>query len=476
MLNPLKRHWKLFLVLFGSATIVTLFFFPPGDPQRVAAIFARNDPAKDGGVRVSLRADRNVLEKGDSENLVVEIRSDSEEVRNLQISIDAPGFAWKPDQLKVDSTIAPQTSKSYPISLEAAAGSGKYTITVFYHCDAPHCSSAITAGPIQLRAWYGEDAWVRFFRRLAQLIKDLTLPIVLAVLTYWFNKKQANREAERRSAETEAQRAYQELTSAREIERAKNEEAAQHVYQNLIRDREERQQVRGMILPLVKELAELHYMPIVRSARLLIIDHRNYLKQFPDTSLEKTLFNLLFLIKRMDYLRQTKGQIFFQSRMGEAIAANAWYVVREKFTLVIGDEQLGLAGKYIKVDDAFPDFAKQAPRFRKSVDRLNDWVAIHPKDMESCLRLVDLIQGVFRFEANRPFLNHWYAVQLDPVSEMEFEFARLALKEGNPSREQKMAALKSLVQNLELLKLSEGATSRLGDLQRDWPGYIENSV
>jgi hypothetical protein len=461
-----KKHWKP-IAAISAIVLIALFFFPESNTRRSSALFAQNDPTKDAGVQISVRADRNFAEKGEQVHLALEVRNGPSRLDNFRLAMSAPGFEWDQGKVPAKQNVPPGASMLYEVPLTAIAGSGKYSVTVFYALESPSARNAVlTAGLIELDGRYGETAWIRFFRRLSQLLKDLTLPFILAGLAYWFNRKQSDRESDRRAAEEQAQRLRKEEEDRAQRLRKEEEEKAQRRYEEAKRQQQDREQVRDMILLLMNQLTEQHYMPIVRAARLLIADWRSSKPAPTKAAQEKNVFNLLFLIKRMDYLRQTKGQIFFQNRLGESIAANAWFVLREKFLKLVGDEQMGQAIKLIGVNDGFADFSPHRLRFRKATEAFVDWTNAHPEDFEACLQLADLIQGVFRFEANRPFLEHWYGDKVDAVSEMEFEFLRG--KKGD-----KLELLRSLASEVKVKDLTEGAQSRLEELQQKWPQYIE---
>ncbi len=147
--------------------------------------------------------------------------------------------------------------------------------------------------------------WLRFVKRSALLAKDLALPFVLVLLGYLFQKRQAKRDKE---------------------------------YQDSQKERQERQEVRNIILPFVHALVEKHYMPIVRSSLVLIIDAGRWIEEKESTLLELCFFDFVVFLKRMAYLRNDKGQVFFQHRKAEAIASNVWSIARDQFQSVLGEE------------------------------------------------------------------------------------------------------------------------------------------
>jgi len=175
-------------------------------------------------------------------------------------------------------------------------------------------------------------------------LKDLALPIVLAALGFLFQQQQKNRE--------------------------------------------ERQQVRQNILPLVMTLAEQHYMTIVRGARLLIDDHEKERANYPQSSIEKVFFDTLFVLKRMDHLRRDKGQIFFQDGAGEKMASDVWFVLREGLHLALGEANVALPLKEIEINDGFPEFQPKILKFKKSLQVFQQYVATNGDEF----RLLEVIR------------------------------------------------------------------------------------
>jgi len=273
--------WKRFSVARKPAALsviavlalcVVLFLTPEKTDFRSSALFARDASSKDTHVDVAAHLDRSILTKDDMAILEVNIQNNNPEpLTDFHFSIAAPGFGWNPEEAKTEipDTVAANSAVTASIPLKALANSGSYNISIFYSWNRQsRYSSAISLGPLKMAGIFGQDNWSRFLARL-------TLPIVLAGLGYYFQLRQ--------------------------------------------KTRDERQQVRQNILPLVMSLAERHDMPIVTSARILIGHYYDLTqKNPPASSLDEVSFDALFLLKRMDYLRRDKGQIFFQDNAAEA--------------------------------------------------------------------------------------------------------------------------------------------------------------
>ena len=411
--------WKRFSVARKPAALsviavlalcVVLFLTPEKTDFRSSALFARDASSKDTHVDVAAHLDRSILTKDDMAILEVNIQNNNPEpLTDFHFSIAAPGFGWKPEEAKTEipDTVAANSAVAASIPLKALANSGSYNISIFYSWNREsRYSSAISLGPLKMAGIFGQDNWSRFLARL-------TLPIVLAGLGYYFQLRQ--------------------------------------------KTRDERQQVRQNILPLVMSLAERHYMPIVTSARILIGHYYDLTqKNPPASSLDEVSFDALFLLKRMDYLRRDKGQIFFQDNAAEALAADAWFVLREKLRSVLGDSDVELALQKMGNDDRFADSKRYRMHLQIPFNKFQRWIASNQNEFERYLQLVDVIQAVFRLEANRPFSDHWYGTPKKLSFETKTVHKPDFLK--NPA--------------FPVAGLSEASIKRIESLKTDWPRYL----
>jgi hypothetical protein len=446
----------------GTTVVVcaALFFAPEKITPLSSALFARDPYAKESRVEVGARLDRNVLSKGDQAILEVNIQNNNTDpLTEFHASITAPGFEWDQGnaEKQLSGSVPAGSSMNAAIPLRAMSRSGTYTVSVFYSwTKKSRYSSAVSLGPLKMEGLFSQDHWSRFLGRGNQLIKDLTLPIVLAVLGYYFQLRQSVRDAKRQRIERRDEIRRQSAENAREEQRRDAEKLRNEQRQNEEKTRDERQQVRQNILPLVMSLAERHYMPIVTSARVLIGHYDLTKKQPPGSSLDEVSFDTLFLLKRMDYLRRDKGQIFFQDNAAEALAADAWFVLREKLRSVLGDSEVELALQKMGNDDRFADAKRYQMHIQSPSKKFQKWVASDAKEFERYLELVDVIQAVFRFEANRPFSDHWYGTPKKLLFETE------------------TVQKSDFLQNPEfpLTGLSNSSIKKIESLKTQWPHYL----
>src|SRR4051812_28640088 len=155
MWNWTKKNWKWITVVSAALVLIALFFFPESNTRRSSALFAQNDPTKDSGVQISVRADRNFCAKGEQVNLAVEVRNGPSKLDNFRLAMSAPGFEWDHGKVPAKQNLPPGAAMAYEVPLKALAGSGKYSVTVFYALESPARNAVLTTGPIELDSRYG---------------------------------------------------------------------------------------------------------------------------------------------------------------------------------------------------------------------------------------------------------------------------------------------------------------------------------
>ena len=207
-----------------------------------------------------------------------------------------------------------------PMELSPSTDHGRFAMSTVYEWsteDGGTVRDEITLGPIWITTKNAERLYA-FWGRSRDVLKDLTWPIVLALLGYWFQRKQAERDALRRHEETQRDLAFK---------RAQEE-------------RENRQQIWSSILPRFHELSESHYLPIVRSLRLITEKWSTdsaWLSN--DQAVREYFFELLLFLRKMQFMREDRGQFFFSSRTAERVMSLAWKVFAERIQDEFGTVQ-----------------------------------------------------------------------------------------------------------------------------------------
>jgi len=252
-----------------------------------------------------------------------------------------------------------------------------------------------------------EEAWAWFQAAL----KDLALPILLAVLAYLFKKWEDDREASRRNDETQRETARRAAEQALEAERHRTEQERQQLFQTW-----------NQMLKVSHEDATKHYMPMVAAARTVrthVTDCREAIKQLAPGKLPKedrykhALFYFLLLRKRNRRFTDDRGGFYFKDRVGEELAAACWSetnrlyilrnpVVREKFSELL--QQVG-------ADDLLTTFME---KFRKAA-RGSVFEVVHGHfckwlarpESEEAMQYLEAFVAVVEFEMNKPYV-YWY--------------------------------------------------------------------
>jgi hypothetical protein len=224
-------------------------------------------------------------------------------------------------------------------------------------------------------------------RRFDALLKDLTLPLLLAALGAFFAGRQSRRDADRRTQESE---------------------------------QAERQDVHHLLLTRVMDLAEQHYLLFVNHARLILIEADKIHGNKPDAAPDKLFLQVLFLLKRMEVFRLTKGGIFFTSRAGERTVGAAWYLLKTKMYAALGDEKAAAVLKVVSSDWDYATYKAKLADKTNCADLDQAWIEFEKwlKEAETSnaptgsfwqiLGTVDAFQAVMAFEADQALSKYWY--------------------------------------------------------------------
>jgi len=293
------------------------------------------------------------------------------EVQGLEQS-----FALGPGQLKMLALI-----------LHPAAG-GQFRLTGRYQSTAKDgktekvVAGETTLGPVDVAT--PARRLIHVAQQIYLVLKDLALPILLAFLAYFFQRRQKHRDDD----------------LARQVE-----------------DREYRVELLKLQLPRFQEkFVEKHYLAIVRSLRLLQEEAAAAAKKTPLTAadLEPLLFRLALFLKRMQLLRDEFGGVFFQARQGELILQNAWFGFNYHVEEKVGTAERDTILTSILVGDDYVAFkTKATPAFVNQVlVKLETWVKIGNNPAKgglvNCMDLAHIIRSVLIFETNRPLNQYWY--------------------------------------------------------------------
>ncbi|HEY2860004.1 MAG TPA: hypothetical protein VGJ21_16400 [Terracidiphilus sp.] len=430
-----------------ALSLLLFLFFPDAPDTHPSQSIVRSIDQKTAQVRIQAIMDRNHFEDDSPGTLQFTVQNDSAQpIANLSLALSAPGFAIDQSNLVCegvttqgpDRQLLPQASCHCKVDLLPAARSGSYGVTVYANWNQAHGAqrASLLVGPVGIdRAW-GAARWTLAFRRLGNLLKDLTLPLLLAGLGAVFASRQSDREAQRRRDESqretdraarekkmeedriEAERLRQEALIAAEKEAEKIRIAADRAREEARRIAEaeeaERQEVRRLLLERVMALAEQHYLPFVGIARLILNEADKIATGRADASAEKLFFQVLLLLRRMETFKLTKGGIFFSSRDGERAVGAAWYLLRIGMYAALGDAEVAQALKVVKSDWDYATYLAEFPKLDALWKKFQAWLAepllstALSGSFWQILGTVDAFQAVMAFEADKALTKYWY--------------------------------------------------------------------
>ncbi len=382
------------LIVLAAVVVVVwqLYTFPErtNETQQSAVVVSSSPPGlKD--LHVRLWVSDSVVAPGGSAKMALRFENGTgQELTALRIETTEPGFATQP--LVPKNTVLVTGATELPeIALRPSVDHGRYRVTVRYwvtDANGLEHEGAISTTPIVVRDEAAEKRYL-VYRRVVSLFRDLTLPLVLAGLGLWFQISQAKRD-----------------------ERLKSRDAAES----------RRQEIWKTILPQFYALSEKYYLPIVRSLRMIDQFRIETPHMVPDKAESETmnrlLFEYLFLLLRMDLLRRKKGQLFFKSRNGEKVATRAWRVMILGSEKHIGRARMDAALEKITADTTYKQFnflLKGSVALQEIEDKFRAWnldlMNQNPDSKQDFYRythLAAIMQATIYFEANRPFDRDWY--------------------------------------------------------------------
>jgi hypothetical protein len=365
-------------------------------------------------VRVFLVTDKKIVSPGELLQLSVRFDNSTDSDLTAEIrGLDEPGFAPQKEATGSFPIVKGSSVDVAPLKLLPSTDRGRYRFTLSYvlteksgKTHAGLLSSAIVEikSPEALRS-------ERFWRRVVGLLKDLTLPIFLAGLGFWFQRRQTNRDNEAREKSDKASR---------------------------------RQEIWQTILPQFYKLSEEHYLPIVRSLVLMdrfrVTDPTSASKD----QIDRLLFEFLFLLVRMDLLRRQRGQFFFRSRKGEEVVSLAWKILllgsERALTRTVMDEALELMDEkatYLLFCRALKVKRPLNEMRRRFVDWLKEPIAEQTFDRYA--GMAPIMRAILHLEANRPFDQYWYEV----CSEIKLKPAADYVYPAGPECESDVTSLKT---------------------------------
>jgi hypothetical protein len=443
-----KLRWYHTVVLASMTLAVgmlALLFFPALPDTHPSQTIVRVSTIKAASLRLEGRLERNRIEDEAPDALEITVVNDSDRDTNLHLSLNAPGFELDQTKLACNGAngaldlLPPHKSCQFKLNLAPAARSGTYGVTTFLHWTQKgggFDQASLQFGPVVIDRNWGAARWTRMGRRMGTLLKDLTLPLLLAVLGAYFARQQSTRDAAiraeeaardaariereknaetaRATADEGKERDRMEAEKTAEQKRINAEKARDELRRDALIEQAERQDVRHLLLTRVMELAEQHYLLFVNHTRLILTEAGKILSDKPDAAPDKLFLHVLFMLKRMEVFRLSKGGIFFKGRGGERTVGAAWFLLKTKFYAALGDENAAAALNIVHSDWDYATYKKRFAELDPAWIQFQTWLkepenSIAPAgSFWQMLGTLDAFQAVMAFEADRALSKYWY--------------------------------------------------------------------
>lgn len=341
---------------------------------------------------VSLDSDR--MEPGTNVALHVKVLSDIHKTMHLEVCSELPNAVqttkciyWTPK--------SSSTTLNLPVTTGEAVGTEKMTVMVTALTSKRRSGlgfhqTILTLGPLRVEDSYAELGWMwPAVRRMRATLKDLGVPILVAILGAWFTWM-ANRRAEKTS--------------------------------KLASRRAEENEVRRSQFAKMQQMTQNYYTHIVGHARYAV----TFLRSDETDAEEKAKFHLLGLLLYNARLAEKEGGVFFTDLNAENVYRNAIDLIFEKIRKDLGGEQKfrpalqKLSDTAIKrTQGATPnpdtDYSAASPRFADFQEVENSggvtgWTLPAAKSPERNLLIcaLEILKAATGYEYDEPLYEHWY--------------------------------------------------------------------
>jgi hypothetical protein len=262
----------------------------------------------------------------------------------------------------------------------------------------PDQRQSISTGPIQISTYWRIHAQ-RFFSLLARIIPLILLPVVLAAGGYVFQLLQDQKARDQKKQDNLREKA-EKKREARQAERQKLQEQQLEVWKT--------------ILPGIIGAIREHYIPIV-SLLTNLKDETASTNSQPDT--ETILACALIARRKVMYLTEKNGGLYFESLAGETLCSQLINIFRDKCYEIAKDRHA-----FQKAAEFYPPditIEKMRTELRSAIlSNPNDTLSLmfetfrkgclNTKAREQLDYLVELILAVLEFESNAPLYVNWY--------------------------------------------------------------------
>lgn len=390
------------LALVAAAAIFAILFVldwkTPTHETPSGSLLASSGSDKDLLVRGFL--DKNRLHSSESLRLHLIFENHSPSLLHVGIrDLETPGFQRLSFPPPFD--LNPGASHTFDFDLTPSEA-GRFKIAVLYQLTRASGGieeSFLSLGPVEIHTTLGGlvEHSIAPMRQIYAVVKDFTLPVVLAVLAYLFQRHQSSRD--------------EQAAEDREV-------------------RETRQQIWSSQIPRFRIYTEKYYLPIVSAIRHLREDFESF-KAAGETERNgdsgiKLLFHTLLVIRRMRSLRDEQGGVFFKVRLAELVVQQAWWLLNAHIEENFGFDRRDHVLVLMTSDQPYHRF-REISESETVLEELRivllHWVS-NGDDFARCLDLAHIMLAVFGFEANRVLDEYWYGTPDEfegrPVDKYEF--------------------------------------------------------
>lgn len=260
---------------------------------------------------------------------------------------------------------------------ETCAGLHILTLKLDWKDTANTGQYTVSTGPIRLVSRW-ERFLERFFRLLGLVGAAAIIPIVLALITVFYQATQARRDEEGK-------------------------------------ERELRLDVWKAIFPILLKSIRTYYLPISRQMDLLSEEIGRFQKAPTLPNAYRVFENIVLLRGTIRYLALNEGGFFFRSKPGEELFGDLLEVFR---TICIPAAEMPQFSKLI--EELFPeetappeDVIFPTPDSKTEFDAMSNNLFVRasgdPTLMNRILRILTALRQILTFECDRPLYPEWYA-------------------------------------------------------------------
>jgi len=273
--------------------------------------------------------------------------------------------------------------------------------------DGAKSQTIVVLGENQVEA---DSIWKSFWQGLYEGLKDFALPIMLAVMTYYFGKWDKEREDARQAAE-----------AAQEEKRRQAENKREQARKEAERIRTWQAETWKQMLPKSHDLAKQHYVPIAGSIEESLDAVWGCLQEAdPQRRGQKereAFYEIMVLGARV---RGLKEALFFKDRVGEMLAARCFGDYLSGFFGSPAEESRRWYGQATdlcrpetKAKKGFMRRFEAPPPQAKSNPVWECWCFFQGQYStpagKAALTLLAGFHAVLTYEMNRPY-EHWYQI------------------------------------------------------------------